>query len=198
MPIDPNKSKFKNDPKKFPIIPEGLYTVEVVDAILREGVDTGKYGIKDKIDFYLGILDKEQRGQRVLYSVSRAYNAGFKNGSASALYEFACAVYGEQLDDKKDMDANTLIGGRAKVILKHTVTKDGRTFANVKGVLKADEASKALTELTNEESKKVAPKAESSTEVSLSDEEMEEIDKSINESIDDPNLDLDSDFDKLG
>lgn len=149
MPVDQEKAIVQNEGVQFEIIPEGIYTVQVVDIDLKENVES-KYGVKDKFYFKLGILDEEYRAKTLNHFTSTAYTAGFEGGSASKLYETACSIMGEKLDDTLPLDVNTLIGGRFRIVIKHHI-KDGKTYSNVTEVMKADTSGKKLPELAENE-----------------------------------------------
>ena len=52
MPVESHRAVVKNESKEYPIVPEGMYAVEVADTSLKENIET-KYGLKDKFYFYL-------------------------------------------------------------------------------------------------------------------------------------------------
>jgi hypothetical protein len=157
MPVNSDKAKVRNDPKEFDKVDEGMWTVEITDIVLKENVET-KWGVKDKFYIYLGVLNDEQRAKRVVHITSTAYNAGFTGGQASALYEFVCAVYGQTVDDKEELDINALIGGRLNIVIKHK-EKDGKVFASVDSVLKCDPVGKKLISLSDDERASCMPGA---------------------------------------
>lgn len=160
MPVDSNKSNVSNTGTDYPVVPEDVYVAELVDVTLKEGIKT-QWGLKDKFYFYFGILnDSEQRGARVLHTVSTAFNAGFQGGQPSGLYKLSCALTGETLDDKEGIDVNTLIGKRAKLVIKVS-QKDGKTYANVAETMKATVADILLKDLTDSEKKAIMPNTHS-------------------------------------
>jgi hypothetical protein len=188
MPVEANKAIIKNEGGNFELTPEGVYNAEVVDIVLKENQQGYKGKIVDKLWIKLGILDEEQRALGLMHFVSTAYTAGFKGGQSSKLYDFACAVMGEQLDDKA-IDVNTLIGGRLRIVVKHK-DSNGKTYSNITEVMKVDAGGKKLPELTSDEKSKLAIK-ERDSEPTIFDAEMAQIDKEI-DLPDLGNLDLDS------
>lgn len=156
MSVPTNKAMISNEPREYELLPEGIYEAEVVDIVLKEGIQT-KYGIKDKFYIYLGLLDEEYRGKPLLHFVSTSYTGAYEGGKASKLYEFVCAVMGEKVDDKEPLDINGLIGGKLKIVVKHNQSGD-KTYANVTEVM-SDKSSK-LSELTEEEKQAILPQEE--------------------------------------
>jgi hypothetical protein len=157
MPIPTEKSTVKNEPPEFELPDEGIYQAEIVDVELQEGVKTN-YGVKDKVNFRLGILDEKYRGERLMYFATKSFTQGFKGGQASNLWKLASCVYREDLDDKQEFDINTLVGGVVSVLVKHQPNKDGsRTYANVVNLLKIKEGEE-LSKLTEEERNNIMPK----------------------------------------
>lgn len=155
MPISSEKSKVADNSSQFEILDEGLYTVQVVDIVLKEGVQT-KWGLKDKLHIHMGVLDKnENRGKKIVHFTSTAFTSGYEGGQASALYKFACSIYGQKLDAKMGLDLNTLIGGKCRVVIKHR-EYNGKIYSNVSEVLKVDRMIE--DELSDEEIKKLMPK----------------------------------------
>ncbi len=149
MPVETNKATVQNEGGQYELIPEGIYTVEVLDIELKEGIES-KFGLKNKFYFKLGILEEELRGKIIMHFTTTAYTSGFKGGQSSKLYETACAIMGEKLDDKEALDVNTLIGGRFKAIVKHSQSGE-KEYANITEVMKEDNASKKLPSLSDEE-----------------------------------------------
>lgn len=187
MPVDASKATVQDTGGEFELLPEGMYTAQVTDINLEEGVES-KYGKKDKFYFTLGILDEEERAKKLMHFTTTAYNAGFTGGSSSKLYDTACAIMGEQLDAEQPLDVNTLIGGRLRIVVKHQVSKkDGKTYANITEVMKSDVASKKLPELTDAELAEVNKPREDK----MSDAEMESISRQIDDGgvLDNPVLD---------
>ena len=184
MPVDPNDALIKNEGGNYELIPEGVYTAQVADVVLKKNQKGYKGKLVNKLWFKLGILDEEQRGLGIIHFVSTAFTAGFSGGQSSKLYDLACAVTGEQLDDDS-IDVNTLIGGKLRIVVKHKET-NGKTYANITEVMKVDAKSKQLPELTKEELQRLA----FDDEEEITDEDLKEIDKAID--LPDLGQDLDS------
>lgn len=192
MPVPNNKASVQNKPKSYPTIPEDVYTVQIVDVEFHEGVE-GKYSKKDKFYFRLGFLEDVEfehvneegeteelstRGMSVIHFTTTAYSAGSNGYSNSKLYDLACAVYGEKLDDTKELDVNSLIGGRFRVTIKHSESDDGKIYFNVDSVMKENKTSEKLKDLTNKEIEEIMPKDDKNAEpedIDI-DELIEEID----------------------
>jgi hypothetical protein len=183
MPILNEDAVVQNEGKDFEVIPEGLWNVQVVDLELKKDQE-GYQGKKvDKIYIRTGILDEELRGKSLMHFVSKAYTAGWDKGSPSKLYEFCCAVYGQNLNDEDKMDLNTLIGGKLKMLVKHKQGTDGKVRFNVAEVMKIDASGSKLPELTEEEILALMPNEKeavvsetgSMEEVKLPDEELDKI-----------------------
>lgn len=162
MPVDPKEAIIENKGGNFDVVPEGIYTAQIADVVLKKNQKGYKGKLVDKLWFKLGILDEEQRGLSVLHSVSTAFTAGFSGGQASKLYDLACAVAGEKLDDKS-LDVNTLIGGRLRIVVKHKEV-NGKTYVNVAEVMKVDAKGKKLPELTEEELQRLVFKEDTTDE----------------------------------
>jgi hypothetical protein len=173
MPVDPNDALIKNEGGNYELIPEGVYIAQVADVVLKKNQKGYKGKLVNKLWFKLGILDEEQRGLGIIHFVSTAFTAGFSGGQSSKLYDFACAVVGEQLDDTS-IDVNTLIGGRLRIVVKHKES-NGKTYSNITEVMKVDAKGEKLPELTEEELQRLV----FSKEEEITDEEMKEIDKEI-------------------
>ncbi len=173
MPVNPNEALIKNEGGNYELTPEGVYTAQVADVVLKKNQKGYMGKLVDKLWFKLGILDEEQRGLGVIHFVSTAFTAGFSGGQSSKLYDLACAVMGEQLDDTS-IDVNTLIGGKLRIVVKHKET-NGKTYSNITEVMKADANGKKLPELTEEELGKLV----FSDEEEITDEDLKEIDKAI-------------------
>jgi len=184
MPVNPNEAIIKNEGGNYELIPEGVYTVQVADVILKKNQKGYRGKVVDKLWFKLGILDEELRGLGIVHFVSTAFTAGFSGGQSSKLYDLACAVTGEQLDDDS-IDVNTLIGGKLRIVVKHKET-NGKTYSNITEVMKVDAKSKKLPELTKEELQRLA----FDDEEEITDEDLKEIDKAID--LPDLGQDLDS------
>lgn len=152
MPVDQNRAKVSNTGKDYPVIPEGFYVAQVMDIEFKpkeEQENKGKYAPKDKFYVKLGILSPEQRGSRITHFVSTAFTSGFDGGQASKLYELVCAVMGEQVSDKVEMDVNTLIGGRLRILVKQKEMGD-KKFSNITEVMKINKDDKKLEDLEEE------------------------------------------------
>jgi len=136
-----DRAKIKNEAPEP--LAEGLYNLEVVDIAEQVDVET-KWGVKDFLLVYSAVLDGEVRGKILTRRISRSYTAGFEGGNSSHLWELACAVKKDILDDTEPFDINELIGGiyRGKVV--HNKDAKGRVWANVVKVAEAAAGAKKL------------------------------------------------------
>jgi hypothetical protein len=180
MPVAENEANVQNKGISFEPLPNGLYNVQIADVELVKDVVGYEGKLTDKFYFRMGILDPTQRGKLVMHFVSTAYTSGWEKGSPSKLWEFACAVYGQTLNDEDKINVNTLIGGKLQVLVKQKEDKKGKIRSNVVEVMKMEEAGKTLPELTDAEIKKLLPKTtgEASPE-SMSEEELASMDNAI-------------------
>lgn len=166
MPISENQAIVKNDGTSFTPIPKGVYEVEIVDITFKpkEEQKVSKFEPKDKYYVKLGILtDGESRGKSITHFVSTSYNAGFSGGQASKLYELTCAVMDENIDDKVELDLNTLIGGIFVIMVKEKATADGRVTTVIAEVTSLPKGKKVVP-LTNEEREVLLPKVDGEVE----------------------------------
>lgn len=158
MPVfDPIRANVSNKTKDYPVVPEGFYVAQVMDIDFKpkeEQEQKGKFAPKDKFYVRLGILSPEQRGARLTHFVSTAFTSGFDGGQASKLYELVCAVMGEKVDENQELDINTLIGGRLRILVKHKEV-GGKTYQNIAEVMKATSQDKQLEELDTVSSSEV-------------------------------------------
>lgn len=149
----------KKDNASFTPMPEGAYGAEVVDINFKpkEELKAGKFPPKDKYYITLGILDSgELRGKSLIHFVSTSFNAGFTGGSPSKLYDFVCAVMSEKVDDKKELDLNSLLGGQLVIIIKDNVAADGKVYSNITEVMK--KGARVFAPLTDAERTACMPK----------------------------------------
>lgn len=184
MPVDSQNATIIGG-EGFELIPEGVYTVEVLDVQFmdKEEDKNTKFTPKDKFKFVLTILDDEYRGRLVWHRVTTTFTSGFK-GRASKLYEIVCAIMGEKVDDSVGIDINTLTGGQLRVVVKHN-----NGWANVTEVMKADQKLEELSE----EARADLMKSITKEKVDV-DEVIEDMDKSLSDSI---GFDLDDALDTL-
>lgn len=160
--LNAQQSVVKNEGTTFIPIPQGVYEVEIVDISFKpkEAQKAGKFEAKDKYYIHLGILTEgEYRGKPLTHFVTTSYNAGFSGGQSSKLYDLACAVMGEKLNDKVQLDLNTLIGGVFNIVVKEKATADGKVFANIVEVMSKTKGSQSKP-LTDEEKRACMPKVE--------------------------------------
>jgi hypothetical protein len=143
MPVDSQNATIKGG-EGFELVPEGVYTVEVLDVQFMDKDEdkNTQFTPKDKFKFVLAILDSEHRGRLLWHRVTTTFTSGFK-GRASKLYELVCAVMGEKVDDGIELDINTLISGQLRVVVKHN-----NGWANVTEVMKVDTKLEELSEET--------------------------------------------------
>ena len=137
MPVPENVANVKSQAAEFAPLPQGVYEAQVIDVTFKpkEEAKPSQYEPKDKFWILLGILNEgETRGRLLTHFVSTSFNAGFSKGQPSKLYEFACAVMGQKLDDKLGIDVNTLIGGSLQIVVKHGET-NGKVYANIVEVM---------------------------------------------------------------
>jgi hypothetical protein len=133
----PENYTVKNEPKKYPLVPEGLYQIEIVDVEKQDNVST-PFGIKNQLKFKLQILDTDEKGNYLLYYTSESYNSGGGKYQSSKLYDFVCAIVGKQMDQNEAFSINDLIGKQAMVLVKHKPSKKtGEPRANVNTVMTA-------------------------------------------------------------
>lgn len=149
--IPENVANVKSQATEFKPMPQGVYEAQVIDMTFKPKAEAkpSKYEAKDKFWILLGILNDAHRGETLMHFVTTSFNAGFKGGQASKLYEFAVAVMGQVLDDKKGIDVNTLVGGTLQIVVKHAVTPE-RTYANIVEVMEM-EKGKTVKVFTEEE-----------------------------------------------
>lgn len=165
MPVDASKSIVQEGSSSYPTIEQGLYDVLVVDVLYKEGVET-KWGIKNKYQFILGILNKGAfRGRRIIHFTTDAFTSGYSGGQASALYTLACTILGTKLDPKIKFDVNSLIGKRVQVLVK----PNERGYVDVKEIL----TSKSTDTLTDKEIEDLMPKKEVKSDIVEKHEELE-------------------------
>ena len=140
--IPKNRASIKNEPPA-PKVPEGLHNFEIVDISELLDVETN-FGIKDMLRVYCAVLDGESRGQMIIRRISRSFTAGFEGGSTSHLYDLACAVVKDILEDTEPFIINDLIGGvfRGKVV--HKTGSRGGLWANIVKVAEAPAKVKKL------------------------------------------------------
>jgi hypothetical protein len=161
MPISATQSVVKNEGTGFTPVPQGVYDVEIVDINFKpkEEQKPGKFEPKDKYYITLGILNEgEYRGKALTHFVSTSYNAGFSGVQSSKLYDLACAVMDIKLDDKEELDLNTLVGGTFMIVVKDKSTADGKVFSNIAEVMSLTKG-KTVKHLTEEELKACMPKS---------------------------------------
>lgn len=155
MPVDESSAVVKDEPKQFPLVPNGIYTVEIVDVSLLENVDT-KWGKKDYYRFYMGVINSgENRGYSLWHKVSKSYNSGYDGGNASALYKLHKAI--EDVD-VKSVNVNSFIGKRVQVFVKQEKSNKGVTYSNIKEVMPVDINSANFEPLTESEKNAIVPK----------------------------------------
>lgn len=150
--VPENVANVKSQATEFKPMPQGLYEAQVIDITFKPKAEAkpSKFEAKDKFWILLGILNAgENRGRLLTHFVSTSFNAGFKGGQASKLYEFTCAVMGQKLDDKVGIDVNTLVGGTLQIVVKHAVVGD-MTYANIVEVIEM-EKGKLVSVFTEEE-----------------------------------------------
>ena len=138
-----DRASIKNEPPEA--LPEGLYNFEIVDIDELIDVET-PFGVKDFLRVYCVVLDDTQRGKLLIRRISRAYTAGFEGGSSSHLYELACAVTKEILDDLAPFNINDLVGGAFIGKVAHKADSRGRIWANIVKVKDAAAGVKMLDE----------------------------------------------------
>jgi len=137
MPVPENVASVKSQATEFKPLPQGVYEAQVVDITFKakEEAKPSQYAPKDKFWILLGVLNEgENRGRLLTHFVSTSFNAGFSKGQPSKLYEFACAVMSQKLDDKTGIDVNTLIGGTLQIVVKHSEF-NGKVYANIVEVM---------------------------------------------------------------
>lgn len=140
--IPENRASIKNEPPEA--LPEGLYNFEIVDIDELLDVETVFGDVRDFLRVYCIVLDDAQRGKLVIRRISRAYTAGFEGGSASHLWELACAVTKEILEDIEPFNINDLVGGFFKGKVSHKTDSKGRVWANIVKVKDAGADAKKL------------------------------------------------------
>ena len=136
-----DRASIKNEPPEA--LPEGLYNFEIVDIDELIDVETA-YGVRDFLRVYCIVLDDAQRGKLITRRISRAYTAGFEGGSSSHLYDLACAVTKEILEDVEPFNINDLVGGFFKGKVSHKTDSKGRIWANIVKVKDAGADAKKL------------------------------------------------------
>lgn len=141
--IPTERASIKNEPPEA--LPEGLYNFEIVDIDELLEVETA-FGVRDFLRVYCVVLDDAQRGKLIIRRISRAYTAGFEGGSSSHLYDLACAVTKEILDDVAPLNINDLVGGAFIGKVAHKADSKGRTWANIVKVKDAAAGIKNLDE----------------------------------------------------
>lgn len=177
MPVDSQNATISGG-EGFELVPEGVYTVEILDvSFIDKSEDKNtKFTPKDKFKFVLAILDDgEYRGRLLWHRVTTVFTSGFK-GSPSKLYDFSCAVMSEKLPDDFSFDVNSFIGSQLRVVVKH---KDG--WANITEVMKAD---KKLTELTEEKRQELLNSLNKPNTDELVEEVSAEIDADLGDDLD--------------
>jgi len=142
--IPKDRQFIKNEPPA-PEVAEGLHNFEIVEVNEELNVET-KFGIKDLLLIYCVVLDGEERGKIMRRRISRAFTAGFEGGSTSHLYDLACAVTKDILEDTEPFIINDLIGGVFRGKVMHKPDSRGRVWANIVKVAEAPPKVKKLDE----------------------------------------------------
>lgn len=140
--ISKDRSSIKNEPPA-PEVAEGLHNFEIVDLYEEQDVVTN-FGVKDQLHIYCVVLDGADRGKVMKRRITRAFTAGFEGGSTSHLYDLACAVTKDILEDTEPFLIAELAGGifRGKVMYKPDAR--GRVWANIVKVAEAPASAKKL------------------------------------------------------
>jgi len=176
MPVPNDRSNVQNSGNNFEPLPNGMYNVEVVDITLEQDVVGFEGKVSDKFYIRMGILDESQRGKLVMHFVSTAWTAGWDKGSPSKLWEFACAITRQTLNDEDKFDVNSLIGQRLQVIMKKKLDKKGKTWSNVVEVMEIEKAGEKLVGLTDTEKLALMPKeGKETTQEPMSDSDLNDI-----------------------
>lgn len=146
--IPKNRQSIKNEPPA-PEVSEGLHNFEIVEV--NEALDVvTKFGVKDMLYIYCVVLDGVDRGKVMLRRITRSFTAGFEGGSTSHLYDLACAVKKDILEDTEPFMIPDLIGGFFRGKVMHKPDSKGRIWANI---VKVADAPATIKELDDGEKK---------------------------------------------
>lgn len=104
---------------KFETVPVGEYLVEVVDALVDEGI----YG--EQVQFVVQVVGGEHGGKMLKAWTSCSFNP------KSKLYGWASALFGAPIPDEYDLDTAHLIGRRARAVVLVKEKPDGQTFNKI-------------------------------------------------------------------
>ena len=134
MPVNSDKATVMSK-SNYKTLEEGVYKVKVEDVNLVENEIT-EYGVKDRFYFTFRVLEGEEKGSVIRYRTTTTFSTASNGKKSSALYNLACAVYGENLDTSKPLDVNTLTDGQLQVIMKVITKPDGKKWNNVDTVMR--------------------------------------------------------------
>ena len=120
MPL-PNDPTVKREVKPHVPVPEDTYNVQIWDLELVAGDKEAKlaWQKEDRMKIIFVVLDKEFRGRILSKPASFSFSTGGKKFQPSTLYNLACAVAGEKLDDREPFKPNSLIGKVCRIVVKH-------------------------------------------------------------------------------
>lgn len=130
----------------FTPAPTGLHAAVCV-WVIDLGIQATPFGNKPKILMAWELVNALQDDGRP-FVISRQFGATLsKQGALRPLIE---SWRGRPLtqEEAAGFDLKTLVGSPCKVLIQHAETKDGRLFANVQAVIKADPGQPTTTQAT--------------------------------------------------
>lgn len=134
--------------KKYDLIPEGVYQVEIEDINLKEEISPWSNEMETKISFQMTILTDEPfegdingsqstRGRRIWKDVTNKMSPG-GNVQPSNLYVIATSVLKKDLswEECKKFNPSSLIGQQLRIGVKHRRSSTGNTSARIESYYK--------------------------------------------------------------
>jgi len=124
-------------PGERELVPANLHNAVIVDLIdlgVVEETWDGRTTQKRKCRYVLELEAKRKDGKQFNVG-TRRFTATM--GERSKLEEFARDVIGKPFTDaeRRGFKASSLVGKQVKVLTKHAVAKDGKTYANIAAVM---------------------------------------------------------------